>query len=193
MSTLSAPPDRCRGFSLIEVLVALIIISIGLLGIAKIQALAYASTGTASQRSLAAIEAASLASAMRADRNYWSVTPTALTVTFKNGAITGSTDGSLTVATQCQLGAGGFAGACTANGLAAFDLQSWVTSLNGLLPNASGFVTCSEVAGVPPIGCTIQLTWTERNIVQQGAISTGTAAPANAPMAAPTYTLYVEP
>jgi len=183
----------CAGFSLIEVMVALIIISIGLLGIAKIQALAYASTGTASQRALAAIEAASLASAMRANRNYWSVTPAALTVTFKNGAITASTDGSLQAATQCQQGAGGFAGPCTSNGLAAFDLQSWITALNGLLPNSSGSVVCTEVGAVPPIGCTIQLTWSERTIALQGAISTGGPAPANAAVSLPTYTLYVEP
>jgi prepilin-type N-terminal cleavage/methylation domain-containing protein len=60
-----------RGFSLIEVLVALIVVSVGLLGIAKMQAVAYSSTGVASKRSLAAIEAASLASSMHANRAYW--------------------------------------------------------------------------------------------------------------------------
>jgi len=64
-----------RGFSLLEVLVALVIIGVGMLGIAKIQALAYASTGTASERSLAAIEAASLAASMRANRGYWTLAP----------------------------------------------------------------------------------------------------------------------
>ena len=43
----------------------LLVISIGLLGIAKMQALALSSTGTAKMRSLAAIEAASLASTIR--------------------------------------------------------------------------------------------------------------------------------
>ena len=43
---------REGGFSLIEVMVALIIVSVGLLGIAKMQALAYASTGIAGKRSL---------------------------------------------------------------------------------------------------------------------------------------------
>jgi type IV pilus assembly protein PilV len=62
---------RARGFTLLEVMVALVITSIGLLGIAKIQALAYASTGTASMRSLVALQAAGLAAAMHADRGYW--------------------------------------------------------------------------------------------------------------------------
>ena len=61
-----------RGFTLVEVLVALIIIGVGMLGIAKIQALAYASTGTAALRALAALEASSLAASMRANRGYWS-------------------------------------------------------------------------------------------------------------------------
>ena len=52
---MSMPAKHERGFSLIEVLVALIIIGVGMLGIAKIQALSYASTGTAAQRSIAAI------------------------------------------------------------------------------------------------------------------------------------------
>src|ERR1700756_1191655 len=72
---------KSRGFSLIEVMVALIIISVGLLGIAKMQALALASTGTARLRALASIEAASLASIMHSDRAYWAAGPASVTVT----------------------------------------------------------------------------------------------------------------
>jgi len=46
------PCAREQGFTLVEVLVALLVTAVGLLGIAKIQALAYASTGSASVRSL---------------------------------------------------------------------------------------------------------------------------------------------
>ena len=60
-----------RGFTLIEVMVAHGHHLVGLLGIAKIQALAYASTGTASVRSLVALQAAGLAASMHADRSYW--------------------------------------------------------------------------------------------------------------------------
>ena len=70
MKPLDAPPAR-NGFTIIEVMVALVVISIGLLGIAKMQALALASTSTSRLRSLAAIQAASLGSAMHANRAYW--------------------------------------------------------------------------------------------------------------------------
>ena len=60
-----------RGFTLLEVMVSLVVTSIGLLGIAKLQALAYASTGSASVRSLVALQAAGLAASMHADRGYW--------------------------------------------------------------------------------------------------------------------------
>src|SRR5579871_1202658 len=72
MTSAMTTQRHLHGFSVLEVMVALIIISVGLLGIAKMQALAIASTTTSRTRSIAALEAASLASAMRADRAYWS-------------------------------------------------------------------------------------------------------------------------
>src|SRR5580700_12341596 len=63
--------NAMRGFSLIEVMVALIIIAVGMLGIAKMQALALSTTESSGVRSLVAIEAASLAASMHANRDYW--------------------------------------------------------------------------------------------------------------------------
>src|SRR5262249_61998101 len=62
---------RAGGFSLVEVMVAVVIICVGLLGIAKMQALALSSTTTSRLRALAAIQAAGLASAMHSNREYW--------------------------------------------------------------------------------------------------------------------------
>jgi type IV pilus assembly protein PilV len=184
---------RSHGFSLIEVLIALIIIGVGMLGIAKLQALSYASTGTASLRSLAAIEAASMASAMRANRNYWSVTAgtsganAVQTIQITNGTVSSSTDGQLTTsAVDCS------AAVCSNNAqLAAYDLLQWAKSLYALLPSDTATVTCIPPAPANPnypVGCNITVNWVER---QAGinAQSSGTATP----MTAPSYTLYVEP
>src|ERR1700688_2545651 len=90
------------GFTLIEVLVALIITAIGLLGIAKIEALAFANTGSASTRSLVAIQAAGLASAMHANRAYWALglapSPFTITGTVISDATLAAT---ATLATDC--------------------------------------------------------------------------------------------
>jgi len=173
-----------RGFTLIEVLVALIIIAVGMLGIAKIQALAYASTGTASMRSLAAIEASSLASAMRVNRGYWTVAPIPLTITI-TGANVNATDGTLNGAISCVSGVG--VTPCSTNTLAAYDLHTWATALNKALPNVSATVNCpTPLPAGTPLGCTIQINWSERNtaINSQSAGTTMVTLP---------YVLYVEP
>ena len=60
-----------RGFSLVEMLVALLVISIGLLGIAKMQALALSNTSGGRIRALAAIEAGDWPRRSPPNRNYW--------------------------------------------------------------------------------------------------------------------------
>jgi len=171
------------GFSLIEVLIALIIIAVGMLGLAKIQALAYTSTGTASLRSLAALEASSFASAMHANRSYWSPNPvltTALTITITGTTIVPS-DAALSAMPNCAV----VGTPCSAANLAAYDLQKWVGDLNALLPNLQATVNCPvPLAG--PMECTIQLTWNETQV------AINAQAQGNS-LAAPTYTLYVAP
>ena len=92
----SAPASN-RGVSLLEVLIALVVISIGLLGIAKMQALAIASTRVSSMRSLISIEASSLASAIHANRLYWTgPTVGSVATTFEVDITSGSGGGTVT-------------------------------------------------------------------------------------------------
>jgi type IV pilus assembly protein PilV len=183
-----------RGFSLIEVLVALIVVSIGLLGIAKMQAIAYSSTGVASKRSLAAIEAASLASSMHADRAYWSVPGTAALNTTVNGTAITSTDPGLSGGGNCALGG---TVPCTPNQLAAYDMQSWATALKALLPSDQATIVCQSTAAPTPVTCTVTITWTENLVAvnSQEVTAANQAAAANSPAALqlPSYTLYIEP
>ena len=177
------------GFTLIEVLVALIITAIGLLGIAKIEALAFANTGSASTRSLVAIQAAGLASAMHANRAYWGLglapSPFTITGTVISDATLAAT---ATLATDCNFGTAGLAPPCTPAQLAAYDLHIWANALNGLLPGSNP-VTTITCAGTLPVNCTIAVTWSEKTVAlnAQAAANTTTAT------FAPTYILYVEP
>ena len=173
---------NARGFSLVEVMVALVVISIGLLGIAKMQAMAYATTSSAGLRSLAAIEAASLASSMRANRPYWATGAAPVTITITGTTISDATLAATATAPDYCTPAN--SAPCNPATLAAYDLNRWVTALNALLPNPTATISCPTV--VTPINCTIQVNWDEKIV----AVNTQGAGPA---MQAPTYVLYVEP
>jgi type IV pilus assembly protein PilV len=177
-----------RGFTLIEVLVALVITAIGLLGIAKIQALAYASTGTASARSLVAIQAAGLAAVMHANRVYWAAGSAPSPFTITGTVISDSTlNTTATGASDCMLG--GALAPCTAASLAAFDLHTWAIALSNLLPTVNPVTTITCPTGSTPINCTIVVTWNEKSV----ALNTQAAAATTTATFAPTYTLYVQP
>ncbi len=202
-----------HGFSLVEIMVAVLIICIGLLGIAKMQALALSSSNIARQRAMAAFLAASLASSMHSNRTFWgsaqaaamapvgapltinsatgTVTPAALTAGVTSGTCIGSNNGLPTC--------GGNAGAQT---LAGFDIVRWSSNVWGvasLLPNAITQITCP--GAVQPASCVIQMTWTEQvvmtnsqqtNAANVGQVNNGGNGNAGQ-FETPTYTLYVEP
>jgi type IV pilus assembly protein PilV len=185
-------PCSAAGFSLIEVMIALIIVSIGLLGIAKLQAVALSSTGTAGKRGLAAIEAASIASAMHADRAYWSLATAPITTTVSGASIAGSTDPGLVTGTDCSVVANQ---PCSPVKMAAYDLTTIAISLQTVLPSYLATITCTPSVGAPPAGttpttCTITLTWTENAVAanSQGVVGGLTAA-----FQTPTYVMYIEP
>jgi type IV pilus assembly protein PilV len=185
------------GFSLVEVMVALVVISIGLLGIAKMQALALSSTGTAKMRSLASIEAASLATTMRADRNYWSAIGANLTVNVSaTGAVSSTQDPTLNAAPASHCTSA--ATPCTSAQVAAQDLSDWATALVAVLPGGSAVITCQvDATGANPVSCGIQLTWNENLIALNTATNASATATQNknalSAASQTQYSLYVEP
>jgi type IV pilus assembly protein PilV len=197
-----------RGFTLVEVMVALIIIAVGMLGIAKMQGLALSSTNASRSRALASIEASSLAAAMQANRTYWSSAtsvPGTITVATSAGTATiASTSATMQTALSAAAGTGcggmgatlscycttGNAAPCTASiNLAASDLYDWSQTLAGFLPNATATVTCN--AADLPLDCTVTIAWNENTVAlttQQAAnsVANGSTIPVS-------YTLYVVP
>ena len=176
-----------RGFSLIEVMVALVVCSIGLLGLAKMESLALASTSVAGARSVAALQASSLAAAMHANRGYWAAgtAPATVTASIAGGLITITDPTSVlsTPGTPCLTPG---TTACTPSQMAAYDFQNWTSALQALLPTSLATVACTIVTATP-VTCTIQIQWSENAVAlnqQQTAINT---------LAAPTYVMYVQP
>jgi type IV pilus assembly protein PilV len=174
------------GFSLVEVMVALVVMSIGLLGLAKMESLALSSTNVAGFRAIAAIEASSLAAAMHANPGYWAggFAPANTTITYNSsGALTISDTGLATAATCLIAGTG----SCAPGVMAAYDVQQWAADLKAVLPASLATINCSIVGF--PVTCTVTIQWTENAVA---ANSQQTVANITT-VAAPTYTLNVQP
>jgi type IV pilus assembly protein PilV len=139
------PPVRSSGFSLLEVLIALVILSVGLLGIAAMLGATLKSNDSAYMRSQATALAYNIIDRMRANP-----------IGAANGdydiAIGTPAPGSATVCT------GGGAG-CDSAVLADYDLTQWKQTLastsNGL-PDGDGSITVTPVGGVNLVTVTVQ-------------------------------------
>jgi type IV pilus assembly protein PilV len=139
------------------------------------ESLALSSTSVANSRSLAAIEASSMAAAMHANPGYWAAgfaQPTTLVSAANNFSAAGS----------CFVAG---AGSCTPSAMAFYDLQQWAIALNSVLPGYLATITCSTTGF--PVTCTIQIQWTEN------AVAVSSKQNQIGALAAPTYVLYVQP
>ncbi len=193
---MPSPRVLAKGFSLVEVLVALVVISLGLLGIAKMQALALSSTADANDRSMAAIEADSLAASMHANKAYWAsgafgatLGTTGLVMT--NGVIPAAS--GLSTVVNCEIGttrAPATSAPCTNIQMASYDLQNWAAQLNQALPQPNtATIICTSAVVAVPINCTITLTWAEKLVGLNAESQSATTSA----ITTPTLTLYVEP
>ena len=141
-----------KGFTLVEVLVSLVILSIGLLGIAKLMLFSSRSNDSAYLRSQATELAYEILDNMRANRQE----------AINNGTYT-TAKGA--VATTAAPPAAICIGAvqCTPTNLATFDVYEWLLRLNtasglpGALPNGFGSVTTATVGTQTMV--TIQVFW----------------------------------
>ncbi len=167
---------RTRGFSLMEVMVALVVSTVGLLGLAKMEALAMSSTGVASSRSLAAIEASSLAAAMHANPGYWQAGTALPSLTITSGTAPYPAQGPCTTPG---------ASSCSPAAMAYNDLNQWANAVGAVLPGYLATINCSQANF--PVTCTIELQWTENGVaVSAQQTQIGSLVPAN-------YVLYVQP
>lgn len=156
------PNKKQRGFTLIEILVSLVVLAIGLLGLAGLQAAGLRNNNSAYHRSQATLLANDIIDKMRVNggealapaRNY-------------NIALGAAPAGN----PDCE------GGTCTTAVMAAYDLNQWLCSLGnfdanasctnlgitGLLPSGDGGVTVgaiNAVTGSAPV--TVQVRWADQ-------------------------------
>lgn len=130
--------SKQHGFSLLEVLIAVVVLSIGLLGIAGLQLTGLRFAHNANLRYLAALQANDMADRMRANRSG------VISGAYNNISGTGSNPNC--VDTGCSPGQ-----------MAATDAFQWNTANSNLLPNGSGTVVGAGINSV----FTITVNWAE--------------------------------
>lgn len=120
---------RTAGFSMIEVLIAVLVLAIGLLGVAAMQTTALKNNQSALQRSQATMLSYSMMDAMRANRNVAMI-------------------GSYNLAKTCSAPATG--------SLITNDQNAWITALKANLGNQSS--TCGEIT-CNTTTCNVKVYW----------------------------------
>lgn len=140
-------------------------------------------------RSVVALQANSLAAVMQGNRAFWRAGSAPATFNASGGIIT-DPSGLLTAGagTNCVFATAPTSGQCTAQQIASFDVQTWSTTMNALVPTYNATVGCA--GGVTaPFTCTLTIVWTERFATR------GTTAEANSSATGGlrSYTLYIVP
>jgi len=121
-----------HGFTLVEVMVAMVVFSVGLLGLAGLQSLGMTNNQTAYYRTVAMQMASNMSDRMRTN------------VTALNA---GSYSAVLPLPVPAPLGTDCIAATCTPAALAAFDIFEWQTTIAAELPQGRGSVTVVPLAG----------------------------------------------
>jgi type IV pilus assembly protein PilV len=137
----------CRGFTLVEVLVSLVVFSLGLLGVAKLVLVTSHSNDSAYLRSQASALAYQILDNMRANLS---------------ASTTSGYDTPLGANPAAPTSCVGLGTTCTPTQQAAWDVYSWIQHLNsannlgGGLPAGTGSVVTSTT---PPVTATITVQW----------------------------------
>ncbi|MBB3060643.1 type IV pilus modification protein PilV [Microbulbifer rhizosphaerae] len=114
---------RQRGATLIEVLISVLVLAVGLLGLAATQMMSMKNGNSAQQRYMATLAAHDMAERMRANLEG-----------VETGSYDGTVDGSEAGNSDCS-------GGCSAAELAAMDKREWGQLIKTNLPSASGEIS----------------------------------------------------
>lgn len=121
-----------HGFTLLEVLVAIVILAIGLLGVASLQLTSFQSSYKAHLRAVANYEAAAIIDIMRS--NLDEVEQGTTSQFNVNGSVTSSTD--------CT----GYSTDCSSSDMALYEIDQWLTRLDNKLPSGQATIVMSKIA-----------------------------------------------
>ncbi|HEX7964779.1 MAG TPA: type IV pilus modification protein PilV [Gammaproteobacteria bacterium] len=136
---------KASGFSLIEVLIALVILSVGLLGIAAMVSVSLKSKDSSYYQTQATTLAQAMLDRMRANHAT---------------ATSGGYDLDIAAADPTAAACVGSAVTCSGTEIASFDLADWRANLANTLPDGKGGIATVAVAQFTQV--TITITWNDQ-------------------------------
>jgi type IV pilus assembly protein PilV len=135
---------RQAGSSLLEVLIAVLIMAIGMLGIAAMQTTALRNSQSSLERSQAIIQSYTILDAMRANR-------------------------AAALASEYNT-AGWVCAAAPGGSHATNDISTWIDSMKATMGTAGDVTTCGSIACAAATGiCTISVRWDDTRAAEAGA------------------------
>jgi len=167
-----------RGFTLLEVLIAIVIFSFGMLAMAGVLVLSVRVNQSAYLRTQAVFLAQSIADRMRANSSW------ALWTNLYNGSWSSAQAGAAT----CQ--PSGTPASCAFGAIATRDIAVWTAQVARFLPNPTESIACTPSAGasanvpsssyemLPPFSglCTVIISWSETPLDKGGSATQQTFA-----------------
>lgn len=147
---------RVDGFTIVEVLISLLILSVGLMGLATLQVVGLQNTQGGAQRAQAANLAYDITDRMRTN-------PAAVTAgSYNVAAPVGAPNPAPIVMVDCF----GAAANCSTAQMAAHDLGQWQTQLGAYLNNGTGAIATVDNGTTTQVTVTIQ--WADAYTVNTG-------------------------
>lgn len=139
-----------NGFTLLEALVTIVVVSIGMLGLLGLQTVSIANTQTSAARSQATIAADNIADRLRANPDGAQA---------KNYVYTPSTSRPPAAPSKKCVSST----VCSASEMAKYDTWQWDKGLSERLPNGRGFLACTESVGSSCRAWTVTVVWSEQD------------------------------
>ena len=131
-----------NGATLIEILIALLVLSMGILGMAAMQIRALKGNHSSMQRTQAVMMSYYIFDAMRVDKN------SAKSLNYNTGSLSGS-----------EIGAYCDPANATGSTLSAVNLRHWITSLKSTIGTGTDTTTCGAVLCDADGQCRVQIRW----------------------------------
>lgn len=149
--------NKSKGFTLLEVMIAIFVLAVGLLGVAALQATGSKNNQTAFLRTQSIQNIYNLADRIRAN-----------VAGAQSGDYVASAAPVITYDCMSNFSNTTIVNKCSATEMAKADLVSWFASISANLPGGSGRASCSDLVTTDGDACskgslyTISVSWNER-------------------------------